>query len=95
MARIALAHSFDIFGAALLGDLQAVAQRGGEHGEAIGHNLTENASTLTAACYQYAQQAVLAKRRKRRIAQRKHFGPDRIANQVYLASMLGFKSLKY
>ena len=89
VAGVALAHRVEVLGAALLGDLQARAQRRREHRQAVGHDFGQHPRALAAAGDQHAQQAVLGERRERLVAQRQHFGAHRIADEVDLAACLG------
>ena len=93
VAGIAIAHCLDILGPALLGHLQAVAQRGRQHGQAIGHHLAEDPCALAAAGHQHPQQAILAESRERLFAQCQHLGADRVADQMDLVGMFGLEPL--
>ena len=95
MPRIARADSFDIFRTALLGNLQAGAQRGLEHSEAIGHHFRQHPRALTATSDKHAQQAFLGERRIGLIAQREHIGAHRIADQICLFEELGVEPIHF
>ena len=87
MVGVAFAHACQVLGPALLRHLQPAAQRQRQHGERIGHHFGQHPRTLAATGHEDAEQALLAQRRIGLVAQRQHFGADRVADQVDLVGM--------
>ena len=77
---IARARNIDIFGPALLGYLQTMAQRWRQHRQTIGHDLRKDRSALAAPGNQHTQQAVVVQRREWLLAQGQHVITHRIAD---------------
>ena len=92
---VAFAHGVEVFGAALLRDLQALAQSGREHGQAIGHDFGKHSCTLAAAGHQHAQQAILAEWRERLFTQRQDPCTNGVADEVDLFRVLGIEPLDF
>ncbi len=88
------AHRIDILDPRLMRHLQPPPEGDGQHGEAIGHDLAEDARPLAAAGDEDAEDAVLLQQRIGTRAQRQHLIPDRIADQPGLGRMLGAQPLR-
>ena len=95
MVAIPLAHSVEIFGPALLGDLQPLAQRGGKHRQPVGHHFGQDAGALAAAGHQHPQQAFLAQWREGFVAQRQYARAYRIADQMHFPEMFGIEPFDF
>ena len=91
MRGIARADRFDVLGPALLRHLQAMAQRGREHRQAIGHHFGQHRGALTAARHQHAEQRILGEIGERATAQFEHFLAHRVADAAHFAPQLGIE----
>ena len=88
MLGILRAHRVDVLDPRLMRHLQPAAKGDGQHGEAVGHHLAEDARTLAAAGDEDAEDAVLLQQRIGFRAQRQHRLAHRIADEVDLALVL-------
>jgi hypothetical protein len=82
--RIFRPHLLDILGATLLRHLQPAAEMLRQQAEAARHHIGQDARALAAARHQHAEDAVLAQGREGLRAERDHFVPHRIADQMDL-----------